>query len=229
MGRQTLLAPIEWTKDGWFKLPQDFDITQPIKQPSLAGDQIKASFNYDFGKASLNPEWEFFGEYDPSRFYLEDNTLDIQAKGSVLADCSPLLLMPADHSYTAEVELEIEGDAIGGLVLYYSNMFASGILADKSNILANLRGWQFATEKGVIDQHVYLKLRNVNHIVDMFYSLDGEKWMKIESSMEVSAYHHNVLGGFLSLRIGLVSMGEGNVKFSNFKYEPINNSSLVFY
>lgn len=55
----------------------------------------------------------------------------------------------------------------------------------------------------------------------MFYSTDGSNWTKIENSTEVSAYHHNVLSEFLSLRIGLVSMGEGTVRFSNFKYVPM--------
>ncbi|HSR18984.1 MAG TPA: hypothetical protein VLM39_12905, partial [Ignavibacteriaceae bacterium] len=70
--------------------------------------------------------------------------------------------------------------------------------------------------------HVFLRLKNINNTVDMFYSIDGEKWNKIENSLEVSALHHNVLGGFLSLRIGLCSMGEGKVKFKNFIYKPIN-------
>jgi beta-xylosidase len=55
----------------------------------------------------------------------------------------------------------------------------------------------------------------------MFYSLDGDKWNKIENSVEVSAYHHNVLSGFLSLRLGLCSMGQGSVKFKNFQYKSM--------
>lgn len=97
----------------------------------------------------------------------------------------------------------------------------SGILADNKNILANLRGWQFPTERDVISNHVYLRLKNINNTVDMYYSIDGVNWNKIENSVEVSAYHHNVLSDFLSLRIGLVSMGNGKVTFRNFKYEAI--------
>lgn len=95
-------------------------------------------------------------------------------------------------------------------------------MADKENILANLRGWQFPTERKVIKNHVFLRLKNINNTVDMFDSSDGEKWNKIESSVEVSGYHHNVLSGFLSLRIGLWSVGNGSVKFKNFVYQPLN-------
>jgi xylan 1,4-beta-xylosidase len=94
-------------------------------------------------------------------------------------------------------------------------------LADKENILANLRGWQFPTEKSVIQNHVFLRLKNIDNTVDMYYSVDGSEWNKIESSLEVSALHHNVLGDFLSLRIGLCSMGDGKVRFKNFIYKPI--------
>jgi beta-xylosidase len=55
----------------------------------------------------------------------------------------------------------------------------------------------------------------------MYYSIDGEKWNKIENSIEVSSYNHNVLSGFLGLRLGLCSMGDGKVKFKNFIYRSI--------
>jgi len=120
-----------------------------------------------------------------------------------------------------QVEIEIKGNAVGGLVLFYSPKAYSGILADSHNILANLRGWQFVTEKDVIHEHVFLRLKNMDNTVDMYYSKNGTDWIKIENSVEVSAYHHNVLSDFLSLRIGLVSIGEGTVIFKSFKYEVI--------
>src|SRR5690606_8139344 len=119
------------------------------------------------------------------------------------------------------VEMVIKGNAIGGLVLFYNEKSGSGILADQKNILANLRGWQFETEKGVINKKVHLKMVNNDNIVSQYYSLDGKNWKKIESSLEVSSIHHNVLSGFLSLRIGLVSIGEGEVHFKNFNYQPL--------
>jgi xylan 1,4-beta-xylosidase len=221
MGRQTLLAPVEWTNEGWFKIPDNIKIDEPIKKPSGQFTGKRFSLNDNFEGNTLKPHWKFFGEYDTSRFKLINNSIIIKAKGNSVAESSPLLCMPSDHSYAAEVEIEIEGDAIGGLVLFYSKKAYSGILADNKNILANLRGWQFPTEKDVIDNHAYLRLKNINNTVDMYYSTDGANWIKIENSVEVSAYHHNVLSDFLSLRIGLVSVGEGKVIFKNFKYEPV--------
>ncbi|UCH14910.1 MAG: family 43 glycosylhydrolase [Bacteroidales bacterium] len=221
MGRQTLLAPVEWSNDGWFKMPDNLKIDEPIKKQSEPPGDDVFSLNDNFEGNTLKPHWKFFGEYDTSRFHLTNKSIVIKAKGNSVAESSPLLCMPSDHSYSAQVELEIEGDAIGGLVLYYSHKIFSGILADNKNILANLRGWQFPAEKDVINNRVYLRLKNINNTVDMYYRINGADWIKIENSVEVSAYHHNVLSDFLSLRIGLVSMGEGKVRFKNFRYEQI--------
>ena len=221
MGRQTLLEPVEWTEDGWFKIPEGINTGEPIVRPAGSVSKTAFSLDDDFSGKSLNLQWKFFGEYDTARFHFEDRALVLKGKGNSVGNSSPLLCIPADHSYTAEVEMMIEGNATGGLILYYNNNYNSGILADQENILANLRGWQFITEKNVHNNHVFLKLSNRENIVDMYYSTDGVIWNKIANSLEVSSMNHNVLSGFLSLRIGLCSVGDGNVKFKNFKYKAI--------
>lgn len=85
----------------------------------------------------------------------------INAKGSNIGNSSPLLTIPSHHSYTAEVEMIIEDKTIGGLLLFYNGNVFSGILANNENILANINGWQFETEKNVIKSHVFLRLKNL--------------------------------------------------------------------
>ena len=221
MGRQTLMEPVEWTKDGWFRVQKGISTNKPIKKPYSEPSASTYSLSDDFSGKTLKPHWKFFGEYDTMRFHLINHSLEIKAKGQSVGNCSPLLCIPSDHSYTAEVEITTEGNAIGGLVLFYNNSYYSGILADNENILANLRGWQFPIEKNIIKNHVFLRLKNINNTVDMYYSIDGIKWRKIESSVEVSGLNHNVLSGFLSLRIGLCAIGTGKVHFRNFIYKVI--------
>jgi xylan 1,4-beta-xylosidase len=221
MGRQTLLEPIEWTKDGWFNIPDDIQTDKPIKKPVSHLAESKFSLSDDFGSNDLKAQWQFFGEYDTSRFHQANKCLTIKAKGSSVGESSPLLCIPSNHSYIAQVEISVEGDAVGGLVLFYNKNMYSGILADKENILANLRGWQFTTERSVIKRRVFLRLKKVENTVDLYYSQDGQKWQKIENSLEVSGFNHNVLSGFLSLRLGLCAVGDGSVVFKNFTYTPL--------
>ena len=63
---------------------------------------------------------------------------------------------------------------------YYLNPIFAGNYPDPSVLrdghdyyIANLRGWQFPAEKNVIQNHVFLKLRNIENTVDMYYSTDG--------------------------------------------------------
>jgi len=222
MGRQTMLVPIEWTADGWYKIPDNIDIAKPIQLPS--GEQTVQSrypLSDQFDDGTLNPQWKFFGGYDEGRFTLADNSITIEGQGHAIADCSPMLCIPSDHSYTAQVEMEIEGDAIGGLAMFYNRQASSGVLGDNKNILTNIKGWQFVTEKEVIDGHVFLRIKSVDDVISMYYSIDGKNWTRTENSLEVSGFHHNVLGGFLSLRIGLCAIGNGKVRFKNFVYKPV--------
>lgn len=221
MGRQTLLQPVEWTSDGWYKIPDNIKTEKPIKRPEAKQADVQFSLSDDFRSSEMKPQWKFFGEYDTQRFTPTQQGMAIKGKGNGVGNSSPLTCVPVSHSYTAEVEMDIEGNATGGLVLFYNNTYYSGILSDGKDILANLRGWQFSTEKNAVKQHVHLRLKNINNIVDMFYSLDGINWNKIENSFEASSYNHNVLSGFLSLRIGLCSIGKGTVTFKNFKYTTI--------
>jgi len=60
-------------------------------------------------------------------------------------------LYPSDHSsYTAEVELFIEGNATGGLILFYNNSAYSGILADNAKYIGKYSWLAVPTEKNVI-------------------------------------------------------------------------------
>ncbi|MCP2028188.1 beta-xylosidase [Flavobacterium sp. HSC-32F16] len=218
MGRQTLLEPVEWTKDGWFKSPENIKTEEPIKKP--AGKNSKSNFTLsdNFAASELKPQWQFFNEFDSQRFKLTNNGLQLKAKGKNIGESSPLLCTPPDHSYTAEVEVEIEGNTTAGLILFYDSKLYTGIAADKENILAILRSWQFPTQKGINKTHLFLRLEKKEQLVNMFYSIDGKEWTKIENSAEVSAFHHNVLSGFMSLRLGLSAVGEGQVTFRNFRY-----------
>jgi len=220
-GRQTMLLPIEWTKDGWYKVPTGIIDSKPIKKPDLAPSKTNFNLNDNFAGNKLKSQWQFFEELDTNRFKLANNSLSIKAKGNTIGNSSPLLCIPEDHSYTVDVEVLIEGKATAGLALFYNSAASSGILANNEDIVADLRGWRAPAEKNVVNNHVFLRLKNVENTVDLYYSKDGAKWNKIENSFEVSGMHHNVLSGFLSLRIGLCSIGEGKVTFRNFKYTPI--------
>ena len=86
---------------------------------------------------------------------------------------------------------------------------------------------RFRRDKGGVRQripdvtHVWLRLRNDHQVVSAYYSLDGVNWKKDDWGIEISGYNHNTFHEFQSMLPGLVAAGEGEVKFSNFKYRKL--------
>jgi xylan 1,4-beta-xylosidase len=54
-----------------------------------------------------------------------------------------------------------------------------------------------------------------------YYSDDGINWTKEGWARDVSGYHHNVLYDFISLLPGLFAYGDGEVRFSEFKFKKL--------
>lgn len=68
---------------------------------------------------------------------------------------------------------------------------------------------------------VHIKVTNRNNVVTFHYSHDGAHWTQHPWQMEVSGFHHNVFGGFLSLRVGLYAAGAGEVALRSFNYRGL--------
>jgi xylan 1,4-beta-xylosidase len=76
-------------------------------------------------------------------------------------------------------------------------------------------------EKNLMGSHGYLRILNDCNEVSFYFSTDGEKWTRVERSLDATGYNHNVFGEFLSLRAGLFAFGNGKVIFDNFIYRRL--------
>ena len=64
MGRQTLLQPVEWTSDGWYKTPEGVKTDEPLKRPAGKKSDAAFSLSDDFDGPALKAHWKFYGEYE---------------------------------------------------------------------------------------------------------------------------------------------------------------------
>src|SRR5574338_368336 len=225
LGRQTLLEPIEWTADGWFKRA-GADPAAPI--PKQAGEAVKHGFAYsdDFSTSKMGVQWSFYkgSTDDRHRYRYADRALILKAKGTTPADSSPLWFVTGDHSYEVEVEIDADPGASAGLLLFYSRKLYAGLGYSAKNLIMHQYGIERPGAKpGALGQHVFIRLRNDENILTMFYSVDGREWQRFDRGIDVSGYHHNVAYDFLSLRPALYAAGEGEVRFRNFRYRAIQS------
>lgn len=225
LGRQTLLEPIEWTPDGWFRA-RGGDLSRPLPAPR-GGKRGSANhaLSDDFSSDRLGTQWAFHAPRvdEMRRVQYGPNALRLKGAGTSPADGSPLTCLVGDRAYQAEITLELIGEGEGGLLLFYNEKAFVGLGFAPDG----LRVFQYAEEQAWARQalaarRLRLRLVNDHHVVTYHYSRDeGRTWTRLDTRMEVSGIHHNVFGGFLSLRIGLYSAGEGSVEFSDFSYRAL--------
>lgn len=217
LGRINLMQTVEWTPEGWPVV--GVDSHGAIETPKLGF----AALSDDFTADRLGWQWQFHGSYDPGRFTVGDGSLKLEARGKSPAEGSePLCLLPRHHAYRVSVNVQIEGHAQAGILLFYDPRNYVGIALESGRIvLLRPHGAQPILDvpsAGLVS----LRLVNDRHDIELWTRSCGEEWRQVEYSFEASGWHHNALGGFNSLRVGLCAGGDGMAVFRRFVYESLS-------
>jgi xylan 1,4-beta-xylosidase len=223
LGRQTILEPVEWTADGWFKAA-GADVSKPIPMPAPTAGPHGFAFSGAFTPAKMGVQWSFYKgtDTDAARYRFENGALVLKAKGTTPADSSPLWFVAGDHAYRIQVEIDIDPGATAGVLTFYNNTLYAGLGYSATNLVMHRYGSERVSAKPpALGRTVHMRLTNDRHIVTIDYSPDGNTWERFGTRMEVSGYHHNVAYDFLSLRPALYAAGEGDVRFRNFTYTAL--------
>ncbi|MDT0510098.1 family 43 glycosylhydrolase [Novosphingobium sp. MMS21-SN21R] len=224
LGRQLLLEPFTWTADGW-PCAMGGDLSRPLRKPmSGASRPHGTALSDDFQISAFGTRLQFFGpgaDY-ASRAVLTDGTLVLQGLGSGPADAAPLVLNAGERRYEVEVELELTGDAIGGLLLFYNSKLFCGLGADENRLHQYKTGVEpFYPPAGPsMGRKMHFRVVNDENVASFYQGRDGQTWQLVRS-YEVSGYNHNIGDGFLSLRPAIFAAREGSVSFRRLQYRSL--------
>ena len=217
LGRQLLLLPIEWTADGWFRVAQGITADSAIPMP-VAG-AIQQAFDDpsdDFTSAELGLQWGFWREYDPARFTVGNGALTLAARGKSLADTSVLATAVGAHSYTVEIDVEVEAGCESGLLLFYNSDHATGILLGDEGVGVRLANGYIPSRQHKGATRATLRVVNDRQEVDFYFRVPDDPWQRAPESAEISGMHHNVLGGFLDVTAGGLRLRHGQSHIAQF-------------
>ncbi|WP_456276445.1 family 43 glycosylhydrolase [Bacillus sp. AK128] len=218
LGRQTMLVPIEWTEDGWPKVPDHIRPNQVLKKPEgKTGAHGFPTIDH-FSSDSLDFHWQWLGEPDKERFQVRNGGLVVSGKQEVTP--SPILYMTGHKSYEAEIDVQVEGEVEGLFMLFYDTSHHLGLSVSKEGVrhFRTFKKYRLLPNNG---RTIRLRIKNDCHIVSFYYKQEGEEWTKYDKVIDASGFHHNTFGGFLSLRIGLDAIGTGCVTYKNFEYRTL--------
>lgn len=230
LGRQALLDPIEWTADGWFRMTGG-DLSQPLAKPRGGGAVAPGlKLSDDFAALDMGRKWSFFrpGAAERDRASVSGGALLLKAAGTTPSDSSPLLLTAGDLAYQFECDVEIEPGGTAGLILFYDDKLYCGLGFDERRFVTLLYGSEHGRSANPHGRRMRIRIANKRHIVAIHTSGDGGRtWRRFDRGMEVSGYHHNVRGGFLMLRPGLYSAGQGTARFRDFRFTALADAPIL--
>jgi len=227
LGRQPLLEPVAWDADGWFHA-RGGDLSRPLPKPRAPHAPAIAPapppWSDDFGAAAFGTRWTFFGAApdERQRAHFGSDGLVLDGKGHDPSDSPPLLGMTGDLAYECSVDMELEGEATGALLLFFNRRMFIGLAHDGRRMVTYRGGapghWR---EPAPASRRLHLKIVNDRHIVTFHYSLDGREWTRHGLRSEVSGYNANTMDDLQSLRPALGACGNGRVRFRNFRYRGL--------
>lgn len=224
LGRQMLLDPVEWSADGW-PVAKGGDLSAPLPKPAVSTGQSHGQpLSDDFSTNRLGKLWAFYnpGPDEDARFRLTAGGLALAAKGTGPADGSPLCFVNGDLAYEVEADIELGEGTEAGVLLFYSKRLYAGLGFDANGFVMHRYGRPRRSRASQNHgKRLFIRIRNDHHIVTIHTSPDGTAWEKFGVQMEVSGYHHNTDGDFLSLRPALYASGAGEAKVRNVTYRAV--------
>ena len=220
LGRNTLLEPVEWSGDGWPRAPLGAFRGDPMPAPMGVEQRPMIELSDDFKEPILRATWSAWNEPDMSRFQVGGGSLTMRAKGNSLGESSPLTIMARDESYEVQVAATPQGESTAALGLFYNP--AAGVFVELKNGQVTVskskqplasREWKANTAR--------FKIVNRSNQVETLASTDGRDWQSLAAGIDVSDFQHNKLHGFQAARPSVAASGNGNARFTGFRYSKL--------
>ncbi|WP_409977365.1 family 43 glycosylhydrolase [Sphingomonas sp. Y38-1Y] len=224
LGRQTLLEPIEWTADGWFRAVGG-DLSKPLRKPGGRAVPHGLPHSSSFAKADMGRLWSLYAtapdEADRAS-RLERGAVVLRGKGKSPADGTVLTQQVGDRAFEVTVELELIGESEGGLLLFFNDRLFLGMGIDGKRMVS-YRGGKVShwPEPAPPSRRMHMRIVNDHQIVTFYYSPDGKAWTRHGVRSQVTGYNANTIDDLLSLRPGLFAAGDGEVRFRDFRYRAL--------
>lgn len=211
LGRCTLIEPIEWTADGWYRAAARWP--RGWEKPARADIRLSD----DFRGKQLGIQWSFHQNYDPARFTLTGDALELKAISGDPGESQPLCAVPLDPAYEIEVEVEAASDAMAGLMLFANANEYLGLGISKDGVLRRAqkgyRRYARTDEPAIGGGRAVLRIVNDRQDVRFYYRSRVMEWKVMQPAAEISS------GGIV--QAALFAAGSGRGRFRGFRYRAI--------
>ncbi|WP_379155691.1 glycoside hydrolase family 43 protein [Paenibacillus sp. sgz5001063] len=237
LGRETFLAPVSWTEEGWPMI--DNNEGTVVSADSLPEDEPVQRMEL---KNGFGPEWAFLRAYEEECYSWTERpgTLSIRGNAYTLDDEAPAVFacirqkhlhmeMAVRLDYTPTKEGEYAG--VAARLNNRGNIFWGLAYREGRRVLelAIRDGGQRQVQNVVPEAAcpLHLRIRCDGEMYAFAYSEDGEAWHEVEHKVPVSCLSPEVNGGFTGVCLGLHVSGNGEKDtapgyYDGFYYSPLS-------
>lgn len=215
-GRKLLLSPVEFTEDGWFVVTARADeaTKKPAGSPAGIVDTLSDAFRPE---EDMPPQWRSKGNLDKSRVLRTENGLLFKGIDTSVGESNPLTVITGDRSFEIETTVTVTGAATAGLIYMYDTKIYNGLGFTGTELILYRLGRVLTRIPHASDQCA-MKLRVDRGYLSFWHKDANGSYQKINYVIDTNAQNALAYGGFLSLRPGLFSAGNGTAYFSYFRY-----------
>lgn len=213
LGRSTLMEPIQWTDDGWYRIMRDANYPEVAVQPEL-------SDNFDTGE--LGWQWMGWKEDVTGVVSVKDGHLAVPGRGTSPQDGRLIMVTAFNTDYAVEVEVCLTSENVnGGLLFVYNEHAFAGLASDSRTWTIYKNAAETETGANTYGNIFRVRMENRKGKLNIMIRKITGPWKTLASGIDVSDFHHNRYGGFVALRPSLYSSGNGLVQFRDFLYQPL--------
>jgi len=226
LGRETFLAPVDWSQNGWPQVNGDGTVNLNMeKRPALPWHPFpKAPVRTDFNDDKLGFEWQYL------RNPVRENYSLTERKGHLRITASPFTLdeteavsfvgrRQTEHEFTATTLLDFqssEDNEEAGVTLIQNNMHRYDLLLKKSGgkniVQVRVRVGSLhyiAAEQAIAGNKTILRIKGTN-MQYAFYFADPENLKYNElCKLDTRYLSTEVAGGFTGVMIGMYASSNG--------------------
>lgn len=228
LGRETFLAPVEWTSEGWPMVNGG--------EPIALNEPPRKQIHYDFSKPA-GPEWLHIQDPDTTAYWLHDGKMRLYGANLPMnKNRQPTFIGLRQQAAAFTMDTKISGTELGdgaeaGICVYQSNEGYAQCC------LNNIQGEQHlqvrlylkgvnallydAPIEGDTTHGLWLRVGSTGHHYDFHYSTDGTVYHQL-ASVNCSLLSTETVGGFTGVTLGLYAADDGKHQgkrsYADFEY-----------
>ena len=216
VGRKLLLSPVEFTADGWFTVSTSPHVA--TKKPAgfnvSSAEILSDNFKHE---ASQPTQWRSKGILDISRITRDGSGLHFRGVSTSIGESNPLTIITGDSSFEIETEISLEGSCSAGLIYMYDTNIYNSLSFTGSELIIHRIGKVLARVPHKADR-CSMKMLVDRGYLSFWYKDGTNQYRKLNYVIDTNAQNTLAYGGFLSMRPGIFSTGQGTASFSFFNY-----------